>query len=137
MCKLVPYSVAAAAHLVTHEYEGVREALDAEADGAMPHVAPAGLLYGVEVGVDHAVQVPRHHLGHLSGHGDGTRGVNTRGRSRCELMGCSTKSSVTVERGTLHSSPAIPSCAWSRVPPPHEHVSSLGTPQMAKAERAS
>ena len=45
--------------------KGVGEPLHAEAHRAVSHVAPPRLLHGVEVHVDHAVQVARHHLRHL------------------------------------------------------------------------
>lgn len=44
------------------EEEGVGEALDAEADGAVPHVRSPRLRHGVVVAVDDLVEVPRHDL---------------------------------------------------------------------------
>lgn len=49
----------------THHDEGVREALYPETHGAVSEVAPLRLLNRIEVDVDHAVQVSRHHLRHL------------------------------------------------------------------------
>ncbi len=83
--------------------EGVGQALDADADGAVAHVAVAGLGDGVVVDVDDAVEVAHDDLGDLVQLGEvvgagvvvdeGRQGQRTRGCTRPPRRGPSTRRS--------------------------------------------
>lgn len=46
-----------------HQYKHIRQALDADTDGSIFHIADTRLLRRIEIDVDHAVQVRRDDLG--------------------------------------------------------------------------